>query len=1693
MTLQVKEDVFKTQSEFVVTVTKEENAFNEIDTSSAVLNREDHMHPKRVDGRAAVKTHMTTGEYFERMLKNSANKNAALRLRQDRELEKDGWTDVPETSSVKFVQQLPVAVKDGFFTSSESRAIARAKQTFRNADLCTVRELSALSTFVTSGKFGKDPVGPEAQDEAFDNELKHYVNYLIKNRIDARHLTDDYLSNHIAEVYEYSLKLEKYGKMKDKYPKFFSSVPEAKKIQLETMAAGSKKLRSLIEKHIYMHGIDLDYDRNGKLEAVLREEDANKAVRHQRREELRTDYENDLNDFIKHALNKSYSVLATQLAGNEFINESDGLLATLGEQFGKDEEVYKLFGPQVKAALSEIKNTLLVRDELVNELKGYVEQGRKSNDIVLKKNIINTNDKILLCADHIDHYKSYLYFLKGDIAELRKETVDFLMREDHEGLLAPVKFKENIKNKQQDRNEKATKESFHNEWRNELKRREEIIKENPDLLSHVTSFEARIRDCDRKRAVYDKEITPRIKALKDENTKVFRQHASARSAGDQEKTALYEEELKRIDAEMNQLKDGYEDCLKLDGSTWSTYLSKAKEVKDFFFGLKDELSDEACVFAEENGFGAYLDKNRLDDAILRVEKSEYMKGYGYSSDMKDSTDPKVVAECKKIRRLLGIGAGDDIEKAIEDEAKLGVVMKRAYSACNNGFTDEQGEIFKNRLGLSDTVDKNEDLRCFKGLFQPVRRDIFGRAFPEYEENARENAKILDDYTFGDKNRADSVLMKMAKRILAIDLSPEKINEEYFKAHLEEMIQDFSILFKFENYYNYKLDFFMGNAFSKEEKTDLMKKMKSSSAIKARNMFSDFITKHGYDSKKGKNHYACEQNKKMASKVFTTTVGTYGPLYKVNEEAYRKALETEKRDVTDTRNEQLLLMEERRCAAVKLGRDTKVFSMVHSIAENEAFKLEEVTRQKLRARINAEEVRNNTIKRNTEGATEENVHAVMEKSPWMDQEHAGKVAGILSRITKNSERISGAFDLFDTIVSDNEKTLDLNSAEMKAKIKAFKDRIFACQFNKTTLTEEYLMEHIDELLEYRYCLRMFDRIMNMRPEIISAFSLDDLASIKFRSFAVTDVDDMLDAFLEKYSIKCSHENGKIQAAVIDERNKPSDRNVAARQKNLNDAMKRVSLASRQKGRIGDIVGRELIKTLGEEDDNERIGGGQFTHQYHDYEGIRAKLQKNRERYNNCEPYYDRVLAKYAQESRAAEQTLFDLRDSVAVVDQVREVLRVQEQYKANNDPKYDRNTFDQAKQRLRDLEEDLENSVVKTLKAYRDLDRYHELFDLAAGYGDVLSAETEQFLNTKGLTRDYGMILVNIVNEKTEEDFKEYQKKTEEEAQKAKEEEEARKAEEQKAEELVDEILDKAEEAINEEEPVGPPYHIQVERAGDFKFEQMGTNNCWCCAGTFIFNQFNAQNKKQGEETKYFNQRDLRGYVPKDFKEYKEIEKAGLSKDFSEKLYLDAINDMYGYAGLGQIEIGSVFEMADFFLEKRNDIVVNKVNIDTPYTKDNETEDDIRNDNELLDKQKTLFLKEIKKVLDTGNYVAVNRAYEEAHYFTIIGIEGDKLQCLNPSDGDAVEDWDVDFFIHKGEFMQGGVELIWFSKFTTPKDMIKKHGDKGLVFDEKTGIFSAPMKSVDEAHYVGQTKGVLVAEDDGQVKQVRRATYIPKHI
>ena len=143
--------------------------------------------------------------------------------------------------------------------------------------------------------------------------------------------------------------------------------------------------------------------------------------------------------------------------------------------------------------------------------------------------------------------------------------------------------------------------------------------------------------------------------------------------------------------------------------------------------------------------------------------------------------------------------------------------------------------------------------------------------------------------------------------------------------------------------------------------------------------------------------------------------------------------------------------------------------------------------------------------------------------------------------------------------------------------------------------------------------------------------------------------------------------------------------------------------------------------------------------------------------------------------------------------------------------------------------------------------------------------------------------------------------------------------------------------------------------------------------------------------------------------------------------------------------------------------------------------------EKLNKACAYLLSEVKKVLDTGNYVSLlSQRGDYGHYRTITGINGNKLRYLNPSDGDQEHEDDVTFFLESG----GSVELSWFTKLDKPEKMVGRYKAQGLAYDEKKKTYSAPY-NYQNVRYVGQTKGVLLAENDREYSQAMRSTYIPK--
>ncbi|MCR5237059.1 MAG: hypothetical protein K6E34_07640 [Lachnospiraceae bacterium] len=80
---------------------------------------------------------------------------------------------------------------------------------------------------------------------------------------------------------------------------------------------------------------------------------------------------------------------------------------------------------------------------------------------------------------------------------------------------------------------------------------------------------------------------------------------------------------------------------------------------------------------------------------------------------------------------------------------------------------------------------------------------------------------------------------------------------------------------------------------------------------------------------------------------------------------------------------------------------------------------------------------------------------------------------------------------------------------------------------------------------------------------------------------------------------------------------------------------------------------------------------------------------------------------------------------------------------------------------------------------------------------------------------------------------------------------------------------------------------------------------------------------------------MRNYVPK-VKTLAELKKEGYEED--KKGYDRSVAELKEYAGKGKTSPGNIYEVSDFFLEKRKDIMVHKIVFYTPGTMPKETEE-----------------------------------------------------------------------------------------------------------------------------------------------------------
>ena len=318
---------------------------------------------------------------------------------------------------------------------------------------------------------------------------------------------------------------------------------------------------------------------------------------------------------------------------------------------------------------------------------------------------------------------------------------------------------------------------------------------------------------------------------------------------------------------------------------------------------------------------------------------------------------------------------------------------------------------------------------------------------------------------------------------------------------------------------------------------------------------------------------------------------------------------------------------------------------------------------------------------------------------------------------------------------------------------------------------------------------------------------------------------------------------------------------------------------------------------------------------------------------------------------------------------------------------------------------------------------------------------------------------------------------------------------------------KAEE--KDDDIVLPNYNIRLENANELirLGEQQRTNNCYACSGSLAFNHFLKTNGEYTNDTKT-NQFKIREYVPyiKPFEEVKDIIAKSMGIDLTTPQGLKNANDIYdGYCfeiqlfcGEGKEEVGSIYEIGDYFLKRSKNVAIHKMNFNISsdrYKKFEKVGKEWRGVLLYTDKEKkeadrqykrtkALFLNKIYEILKTGNPVPILR---RGHYVTIVGIEGQELIYANSSTAKVEHRSSVDNFLDRSG-TGSSIDLTWFSKVGDIKKLTEDF--KTLKYDKEKG-FSSASENAGDVLYVSHDKGVDATRSVDDELHVTESIYVSK--
>ena len=374
-------------------------------------------------------------DLYRRIKNTSEDRNRVFELRNKTQQD---W-EIDTSAGFLPKRVLAVARKDKQVAKREKSQLKNFQKSRKDADYCTIRVFNSMRDYFDKGGYQNRSLS--ANNEEGDPTLIAFTQRILYASFDPRMLTEEYFSEHAAELYEMVRDLKDYTRLRDEYPVFFDSLPLEQIMQLEARANWAAEFEAAYNAIMRVHGLELQLSENGTQQIALTSI-TNKRLLKQEQRDAKAKYEEAMNNLGQKVSGEEIT-LARNYA-NRYNLDAESITKSLIGEIANHTREYESWGYGIQEACKEYRKALEVRDRLLKREERFLNDYDTKDEAEKKRisgRISKANKMIGLISAHADCYKDIIYYLSGLTVNISEGAEDFLRREKKTGLLEIVSAK----------------------------------------------------------------------------------------------------------------------------------------------------------------------------------------------------------------------------------------------------------------------------------------------------------------------------------------------------------------------------------------------------------------------------------------------------------------------------------------------------------------------------------------------------------------------------------------------------------------------------------------------------------------------------------------------------------------------------------------------------------------------------------------------------------------------------------------------------------------------------------------------------------------------------------------------------------------------------------------------------------------------------------------------------------------------------------------------------------------------------------------------------------------------------------------------------------------------------------------------------------------------------------------------------